>query len=750
MRYYVKQRERRGIVRAASGGRHGFVVTGGSMVGRSIDIDTGGDRFGSAPFRADPAVAAVTPLAVAIRRKWLILAIASLLTMGVGVVLARLPVRFSASASLMVDPRQPRLSSGESLLSNQPVDPDLVASYIAAMQSPSLAREVASQLDLARDRRFCPTARAGSCDGSPDAAAAKLAGAMSFGNDGRSTVIVATAEAPDPKLAASIANTYATLFIARRRDQQAGLTSRADAWLSTHLASLRQTVDLADEAVERQRRDAQLTSLQGQTLLAQSLSEMNAQLTEATAAVSSRRGGVDANDAVLASPILQGLIAREGELAAAQAELATRLGSASPELRASEAQLAGVRAQIRRETGRAQAGARGDLAALEARRSSLAASVADLQEKVGRQGESGMRLEALEGDARSARQRYEEAALRLEQIRLDSALQRSDVQLLVEASPPAAPSFPRIRMMLVGTFMAMLCVGACFAYGLELMARGFSGADRVEDETAAPVLGLFARAGKGRAATTILDAPGSREAESLQATLTGLIGGTLGPRAPRDRRVVMVTSAVPGEGKSSLCVALGLTAMTRGLSVVVLDGDLRRSAMRTLLPSLEPAPVAAAGGKPGTKLTALPAPGDAVFSRMVDQRSGLTVMAAAAGREATATPYALLAAAELPAAFEQLRETYDLVLIDTPPVLAVSDAVSLSALADSLVLVVEWRRTRRADVAAALKMLRGAKVSVAGVVLSKVDLRRYARLNGGADDARLRAYEGWPRAGQAA
>ncbi len=718
----------------------------------------GGFDEGFDPQGADKG--GVTPIQVALQRKWSILAFAAVVSTITWFVVKQLPVLYSATATVMLDTRQPRVGSGDSLLTSQVAAPELIRTRMEALRSPQLAQEVVRQLQLTSLPEYCSTPLsfrekaetyvrklsghenaappARPCTATVAEVAGKVASAVTFGTDGRSFFIQIAAQAGDPELAAKIANAYVSNFVADQRANQVGLTEQANTWLSAHNTELRSAVLTADAAVQRQRQGGQLASLHGETLLAQTLSDANSQLSTATSDLAQKRStlsslegaarssaaSLDSSSLALSSPIIQKLLDHESTLATAQAEMSTRLGSANSQVIANAAQLDRVHQQIRTEINKAVVALRGEVAALEARRAGLASNVQALQGQVGGQGMSAMQLSDLERDATSARSRYDAAAVRLEQIRIEAATERADVQPLVEAIPSPVPSFPRTRMIVTGTFMASLGLGAGLAFALAMMSRMFTDPSQIEQLTGTYVLGLFPKPlrRRNKPQDLVLDNPTSREAEALQGVFSNLIGN----RSHSDARsgwAVMVTSALPGEGKTSFSVALGRAAASRGLSVVVVDCDLRRSTMNALFSGGLERPLAeeitVEGPEPART------PGFAELS--LERSTGMRVLIAP---PPSRHPHAMLASADLPRALKQLRANHDVVIIDTPPVLAVPDAINLAGLADDVVMLVDWGHTRRSAVLAALKVLRRTRVQVSGIVLSKVDLKRFGRKTG--------------------
>ncbi len=691
----------------------------------------------------------ITPIQAALRYKWFILVFAAVVTALATFIFAQLPVSYEASASLMVDARKLRVTDGTSVLSDPTLTIEQLHTVMEQMHSPRVAEDVVQQLDLLHNPAFCakttfsgrlqaslaglvgkaPAANAPACDMTASDATDKLLAAVSASNDGKSYIIKVIADASTSELATQIANTYAQAFVVEQRRMVSDTTDQASAWLKTYLGTLKTQVQQADDAVEAYQQHNQLTPLrQGETVITQRLGDLNAQLGEVTGQLSekaaaqhqSQTGGGGSNASsplVLASPLIAGLIQRQADLQAQQAELSSRFGDNYPSVQAANGQLARLRQAIRTETGKISAGLNEEVAALNARKAQLTAEVQELQSQSGVQGGQNVRLQSLVREAESERKLYESLETRLHEVDAEQHMQWPESSVVVGARRPISPAFPRIKMMSVGVFLVAIGIGSGIAFALAMMARTFRDVDQVEGETGVRVLGLFPQPPRRATAREMVSSrPGSLQAETVHYTLANLIRGRDAMRPSSGGWVIMVSSAVPGEGKSSLAAALGQAAVRLGMSAALLEGDVRAEAVRGRR---------AKPGEPeivGPDLGGPAMPGQAI-SKVVD-RSFLHVLSL---RALVPGVTRLTGSSEIATIIRNLQAQYEVVIIDTPPVLAVPDALSLAALVDDTVLVVDWRTTPRRLVMAAVKVLMRANMEITGIVLSKVNLRQFAR-----------------------
>ncbi len=702
----------------------------------------------------------VTPIQVAMQNKWTILAFAMAVAGLVYLALLLVQPLYTADASIMIDARQLQLMGAQQgILSSHTLDETWTRTQMEVLNSPRLAVKVVQALDLEHNKLFESCTGAGrmldkvvdrvsallqhstqhtACVPSEARAVKILLGTvMSFSNDRQSYIIKVSASVPDPDLAARIANVYAETYVDWQRDVNRMVADKADSLLTPYLEQLRGRAATADAAVEQYRQAHDLVSLRtaesnaglGQTLHSQSLSEANTELSVAANQLAEKQGlvqqvqgllrsggRVETIAPVLASPVIQVLLERHADLAGALDELRTREGDANPQVASAKAQLARNEQQIRTEMDKTVASLSGEVTALTARKAALAAQVASLQGHVAGESRDDVTLQGLERAARAENSVYETLLVRLKQIGAERLVELGDSKVVVEAIPPDFPIFPRKKMMVTGAFLASLGIGTGLAFARSFLSRRFRNAEQVEDETGLLVLGLFPASRRRPAQDVVADAPFSLEADSIHSVLTQVCG----PRSltgKRRGRVVLVTSALPGEGKTSFSVALGRSSMQSGLSAFVLDCDLRR-------PTLERAILGRAGAARVGQKEEPCDPAALIARASVDARSGMRFLPLA---RYVSNPRGILAWPGLPGLLEELRAQYDLILLDTPPVLAVSDVLQLGPLTDQVLMIINWRDTPRPAVAAAMRALQRSGMPATGAVMSKVNLRRYAR-----------------------
>jgi uncharacterized protein involved in exopolysaccharide biosynthesis/Mrp family chromosome partitioning ATPase len=680
-----------------------------------------------------------SPLEVALRRKWLILSLAFTIAVLVYLGLGLATPRYTAEADVRIDLPQLRYSGDSaSVIPESQITAEGVHTEMAALGSPRLAEKaaVAMGLDKRRDYQICPkesllamvkamfsTGPLPPCTESATEAGRVLLDRIVIGNDKLSYIIQVKASDPNPDEAARIANGFATAYVNYQRDTKIALAQEADSWLGGQLATVQAAMEKADHAVESYRQEHNLVDLHTETpgvtdtAASRHFSELNQQLEAVQASITEKQSTLAQMGAAgtgLDSVVVQSLLERHDELASTLANLRATLGENHPSVQAAASALHRNEAQTNAEIGRTVAAQNGQLAALIARRDTIAAQVATASSHMSDESQARVKLEELQREAATERTLYESLFVRLKQVDAERRLEVANAAIVVEATAPDHPVFPRKIMMTAGAFLAALGAGVGGSFIYELASGRFQGADQVEGEIGLPVLGLFLR--RNRAPhDMVVDEPLSLETEAVHAALTQILRTPPG-EPPRQGRTIMVTSSLPHEGKSSFSVSLGRAAAIAGHSVILLDCDLRRPAVARLLWS--------AGMPVRRDRVAVPTGPDGaglLDTVMTDSKTPLRYLTLSSffGK-----PRGLSTWAPFVELWRQARAEYDIVLIDTPPVLATSEATELGSFADDVVMMVALQETPREAANESVRVLRRAGIAVRGTILSKVDLRR--------------------------
>ncbi|ABC22291.1 GumC family protein [Rhodospirillum rubrum] len=551
---------------------------------------------------------------------------------------------------------------------------------------------------------------------------ATFLGRLSVKPKRRSFVIDLEFTATSREKSALIVNTLADLYVFDRLEAGFDETKRVNEWLAQRLESLRGDVALAEAAVETYRAENGLRPVgerQG-TVANQQLTELNSRLVLARADLAqkqarldqvrslSRGGGVATASDVLQSSLIQQLRQREAEVRSALSEAEKTYGERHPKIIGMRADLGQLQSSIGGEIGKIASSAEGDveIAAIGVR--TLEREIVGLRQEGDVQGGAIVRLRELERQADSSRSLYEAFLSRFKRNAEQEQIQRANARLLSPADIPASPSYPRkIPILLV-----MMVVGFGLGIGLVFLVEGLDGTVHSTEELEAlvglpPLAVIPVVRGRGGGAV-VLARPRAPIAHAFRNLRTAL---TLNGEETR-RRIVMVSSSVPKEGKSFVSLGLALTYARAGERVLLIDADVHRSSL------------AATIGIDGTRGLAQVLRGEATLDQVVTRPPGMDLDFLAAG-EASAQEE-LFDASTLGALLSEPASRYDRIIIDTAPVLAVADARIVAGVADQVIYLVRWGSTQQTAVRNGIKLLRDVRAPLAGMVLSQVDVRRHA------------------------
>jgi capsular exopolysaccharide synthesis family protein len=542
----------------------------------------------------------------------------------------------------------------------------------------------------------------------------------------------------NPRTAAAIANAFAEQYIVDQLDARLEATRAATDWLSGRVDELRERVQVAEEAVESARATLSFEAGQSLEITQQQLQALNATLsvarneTRTAEATYQRLSDALDNEAEYGaipefrtSPIISDFRARRTELLSQRATLLETVDEDHPAVQRVDTLLEEASRNMRDEAEQIVEAARLEWDSLRQEEADIEADVRELETLALEQSRDQVTIRQLEREAEASRILYENFLSRLQETSEQERLEEPDARILTRAEPPFAPQTQRQNRTLIISLIAGAIAGIGLIFLLDKLNNTFRSGPQLEDLTGETVLGVLPIIGRRMRRKTVLQRFRERPKSGLAEAVRSLRTSILFSNVDKPPKVVMFTSSVPREGKSTTATLIALTSRQMGKSAVIVDCDLRLPALADLL-----------GGKnegPGL-LSAVE--GTATLDEAIahDEETGLHVLMTKPSEPRSNVNAAdILSSQRFDDLIDELKATYDLVILDTPPTLAVADPRILSSHADVVVYVVRWDHTPRGAVQEGLKELRTINAPVGGVVLSMVNEAKAARY----------AYEGY-------
>ena len=683
--------------------------------------------------------------------------------------------KYMATATLLIDPRTTQILKDADVVGRPGTDNGAIESEVELLQSDASMRRVAQKLNLQNDPEFAaggllstikslvliPIRLLFGKDASDDPLATvvdKLDKNVDAKRRGLTYVIELNAWSQDAKKAARIANAFAESYLADQLAVKSEATNRASKWLNERVNEMRVRVSASERALEEYRSKSNLFDLvNGEKLSGRQVSQLNDQLIDARAKAAAARAKYEqlrqvtperlrsaaASPEVLQSAVVSNLRGQYADVAKQQAERESRYGREHPQVVSGRAQLADTERQITAEINRIVTSAKSEYETAKSREESLEASLDELKSKAGELNQAAIKMNELERDVQANRDLFQSFLARAKQTS-EMSMQVADSRVVSAASVPTGASYPKKALMIGLGFFGSLGLGAALALGRDAFGKGFRHSVDIEQALGLQPLASIPRVGglslpkrdvpllrldppnqnhmraapaRSRNSARVLagyslSQPDSPFAESIRTLYLSLRQQTPG----RQIGVILVTSALQGEGKSTVAANLGRTAATAGDNVLLIDADLRR-------PSL-----ASALDIDGDRGLADILTGRCGINSSVkrDPKSGLYVIAGdrhASGVDALG----LLSSHQMTKLIEHARDVFDLVVVDASPLLPVADSRILIEQADSAILVVASEQTSRQAVAAAIRECPDLETKMAGIVLNGTvdDFDRY-------------------------
>lgn len=657
-------------------------------------------------------------------RRWRLIVLVFVL--GTGAVAGLLQVRtpqYTASTEILVERDETEFSNlrHEAQFRWRTVEPAEMETLARVLGSDRVALEVIDRLRL-RGQSATPASDEDSV--SEAAVLDRFRRQVEITRDPLAFVITVSYTHSDAAIAAEVANTIAQVFLEELvRAQRAELTQSAD-YLRDRVSSLAHELEAAQSRVSGFQNERRLYRLEESTADELRYAELTRQLLAAEAdlararaqeaQIAGGRAGASQNIESLASPVITALRTQEAEVARRLADLSSTYGERHPRMIDTAAELEEVRRNIASEQARIVAQVRSEVQVMADRVASLRAEIERTEQKLGDNAGAAAELDALDSRVSTTQRTYEDLLERYQLASEQQHLLRAPARVITPARPSEHPNRKTTFLILGFASFSFLTGGMGLALLLELLRRGYEAADELERELGVAVLATLPLV-RQRHRKDMAPPPDSETAElqeiiyaealqRLFVRVTGADGG--GGR----KKVWLVTSSLPNEGKSTVTFSLARQVAASGVRVLLISADLRKQRSSPQIGLV--------------KVLSGEVPNFMAAVKHYGEHSNLDMLIADASDP---HPQRLLGSPAMAQLLDEARRFYDLVLIDTPPLLAFSDCAVLIPIIDQLLFVVRWQATSRQAVKVALKELAAHGAPLAGSVLNQVDLAVYSR-----------------------
>lgn len=556
---------------------------------------------------------------------------------------------------------------------------------------------------------------------------------------------------PDPEMAARIVNRLLADFVEYNFQVRYNATAKAADWLGGQLVGLKSQVeDSQKHAVELQKDTGVFGPDETHNIIISRLEQLNTQAAEAQTTRFAKQaiynlarngdpeliagllgGSTQPANSLNGTPpvLLISLRQQEADLSGQYAEDASKYGSDYPRLVQLKNRLESVRAAIKTEAGKVVGRAKDEYMAAEA--AEAAAKKAFEEQKViaTKMNNKTIDFTIAKHEADSNRELYQRLLQKLKEAGVLAGLRSSDINIVDPAAPPDRPAKPNVPLYLALAALVGTTVGVASAFLRDTMDSSLRNPEEIETTTHVPVLGVIPRAessarkgrkdlnGKRRfprngstpeAANglgALLSSQKSLVVEAFKAVRTSLLLS----RPDNPGKVFMITSALPNEGKTFSSLNLASALAQNGGKVLLVDADLRRG---TLSRNLKQSSAF------GLSQLLSHDSGERAY-RQIEEIPGLTLLGAGASPP---NPAESLGSKKMAALIERWREEFDFVVIDSAPILAVTDAVVLSPRVDGVIVVVRFAVSTRQSIIRAIRVLSDVQAECFGVLVNAMDV----------------------------
>ena len=540
----------------------------------------------------------------------------------------------------------------------------------------------------------------------------------------KSNILIIQYTAKDPSVAAGLANGIAVAFIEHNLDIKVKPYRDAAEWLSSRLVESKSKVSETETHLQQYREGKGIVSFEsGQNVINQKLQELMTQLVETEgkrhdAEIKYRQiqSVIDKPELLATVPdimnnlVIQGLRTDELALRRQLSDLSEKYGAKHPQLIKMQSQLEMVKRNINLEARKMLSAAKADYDVAYSREHSLRQAVEGQKREVLDLTRKAIDFNVIAGESGSNKQFYDLLLKRLQEASLTGGMSVSNIQIVDNATVPQDPLKPQKGKNLLLALLLGLFGGISAAFFIEYMDDTIKTAEDVDKALGLPLLDIVPLTNLKEGPLFVLSNTKSATAEAFRTIRTGIMLSTLDEDP---LKVLLVTSAIPNEGKSTVATNLAVAMSQMGERVLLIDVDMRRHNLHEFFASDN------STGISDLIIDPLRLP------EAIKKIEGVPNLSLITGGTLAPNPSELIGSDRMKKLIGDLRGQYDRIILDSPPLMAFSDSLLLSRLSDGVIMVAWGAKTPRGTIIKAADLLKGVNARILGLVLNKIDTVRH-------------------------
>ncbi len=702
-------------------------------------------------------------LRVLSKRRWIIFSTFMVMVLAVAVHTFTATPIFKAGSRIVIEKENPNLVSIQEVMAVDSTGTDYYQTQYKIIESRVVAREVIDRLDLSKNEEFLPPPEdtlsaqikgwaaglvTNSVDWFQNLLNTGAAGPATMSDDiqsietdhelvtnflervdispiRNSRLVDVSIEAKSPAMAARMANELVRAYIDQNLETKLKAAKNAVQWLSDRISEERKKVEAAENALLRYKEKHQIItdfSSDAEQITAQKLATLNQQVVEVESkrveaetryqqalALDDTPDLLDSIPEVLSNDLVKEIKRMEVSLYNRMSELSKKYGKNHPQMIAINSELADLKKRKAGEARRVVNSLKNEFQLAVAKEESLKKALAQQKEESLALNKKAVQFGALSRQAESSRQLYELLIKRFKETSLTEEMKTGNIRIIDRAEVPIDPVKPKKKLNLLLAAVVGLFLGVGLAFLLEHLDNTIKLPEEVTDFLHVPYMGpvpAFAMNGNPENVPKELitvHSPKSTASEAYRGLRTSILFSS----ADKKPQVIMITSAGPLEGKTITSANLAVTMARHFKPVLLIDSDMRRPRVHEVFK------LSRKKGLSGI-LVGSNTPAEAITKTPV---AGLDLLPVG---PIPPNPSELIGSAVMQRFIGKLRKHYAMIIVDTPPVTAVTDAAAMSQFVDGTILVVRAGVTPRQVVKASLEQLQGVRATILGVALNGI------------------------------